>query len=197
MKQHLSDHFTYKKLIRYALPSVVMTMFVSLYGIMDGIFVSNFADKTSFAAISFILPFVSAINAFGYMIGTGGAALIAKTLGEHEREKANQLFSLLIIFTVIIGIVMSAVGLLIMRPVAIMMGASGDLLEKSVLYGGIMISCQTEIMLQTVFQSLLPAAEKPKMGLVLTITAGGVDMLFKSCLLSFFVGGSSVRRFLR
>lgn len=189
MKQQLSDHFTYKKLIRYALPSVVMTMFVSLYGIMDGIFVSNFADKTSFAAISFILPFVSAINAFGYMIGTGGAALIAKTLGEHEREKANQLFSLLIIFTVIIGIVMSAVGLLIMRPVAIMMGASGDLLEKSVLYGGIMISCQTAIMLQTIFQSLLPAAEKPKMGLVLTITAGGVDMLFNALFIIVFRWG--------
>lgn len=189
MKQQLSDHFTYKKLIRYALPSVVMTMFISLYGIMDGIFVSNFADKTSFAAISFILPFVSVINAFGYMIGTGGAALIAKTLGEHEREKANQLFSLLIIFTVIIGIAMSAVGLLIMRPVAIMMGASGDLLEKSVLYGGIMISCQTAIMLQTVFQSLLPAAEKPKMGLILTITAGGVDMLFNALFIIVFRWG--------
>lgn len=189
MKQQLSDHFTYKKLIRYALPSVVMTMFISIYGIMDGIFVSNFADKTSFAAISFILPFVSAINAFGYMIGTGGAALIAKTLGEHEREKANQLFSLLIIFTVIIGIVMSAVGLLIMRPVAIIMGASGDLLKKSVLYGGIMISCQTAIMLQTVFQSLLPAAEKPKMGLVLTITAGGVDMLFNALFIIVFRWG--------
>lgn len=180
MKQQLSDHFTYTKLIRYALPSVVMTMFISLYGIMDGVFISNFADKTSFAAISFILPFVSAINAFGYMIGTGGAALIAKTLGEQKHEKANQLFSLLIIFTVIIGIVMSAVGLLIMRPVAIMMGAAGDLLEKSVLYGGIMISCQTAIMLQTVFQSLLPAAEKPTMGLILTLTAGGVDMLFNA-----------------
>lgn len=180
MVQQLSDHFTYKKLIRYALPSVVMTIFISLYGIMDGIFVANFADKTSFAAISFILPFVSAINAFGYMIGTGGAALIAKTLGEQQREKANQLFSLLIIFTVIIGIVMSVVGLLIMRPVAIMMGATGDLLEKSILYGSIMISCQTAIMLQTVFQSLLPAAEKPKMGLILTVAAGGVDMLFNA-----------------
>lgn len=125
MIQQLSDHFTYTKLIRYALPSVVMTIFISLYGIMDGIFVANFADKTSFAAISFILPFVSAINAFGYMIGTGGAALIAKTLGEHQREKANQLFSLLIIFTVIIGIVMSAVGLLVMRPNRILFMPSG------------------------------------------------------------------------
>lgn len=189
MKQQLSDHFTYAKLIRYALPSVIMTMFISLYGIMDGVFVSNFADKTSFAAISFILPFVSAINAFGYMIGTGGAALIAKTLGEQKHEKANQLFSLLIVFTVIIGIVMSAVGLLIMRPVAIMMGAVGDLLEKSVLYGGIMISCQTAIMLQTVFQSLLPAAEKPTMGLVLTLTSGGVDMLFNALFIIVFRWG--------
>ena len=139
MKQKLSDHFTYTKLIRYALPSVVMTMFISLYGIMDGVFVSNFADKTSFAAISFILPFVSAVSAFGYMLGTGGAALIAKTLGEQQREKADQLFSLLILFTVMIGVAMTAVGLLMIRPAAIMMGATGGLLEKSVLYGRIMI----------------------------------------------------------
>lgn len=189
MKQQLSDHFTYTKLIRYALPSVVMTMFISLYGIMDGVFVSNFADKTSFAAISFILPFVSAINAFGYMVGTGGAALIAKTLGAQQREKANQLFSLLIIFTVIMGVVMSVIGLLIMRPVAIMMGATGDLLEKSLLYGNIMISCQAAIMLQTVFQSLLPVAEKPTMGLVLTVTAGGVDMLFNALFIIVFHWG--------
>ena len=130
MKQKLSDHFTYTKLIRYALPSVVMTMFISLYGIMDGVFVSNFADKTSFAAISFILPFVSAVSAFGYMLGTGGAALIAKTLGEQQREKADQLFSLLILFTVMIGVAMTAVGLLLIRPAAIMMGATGGLLEK-------------------------------------------------------------------
>nr|WP_304578241.1 MATE family efflux transporter [uncultured Acetatifactor sp.] len=149
-----------------------MTMFISLYGIMDGVFVSNFADKTSFAAISFILPFVSAVSAFGYMLGTGGAALIAKTLGEQQREKADQLFSLLILFTVMIGVAMTAVGLLMIRPAAIMMGATGGLLEKSVLYGRIMISCQTAVMLQTVFQSLLPAAEKPTMGLVLTVTAG-------------------------
>lgn len=121
MKQQISDHFTYKKLIRYALPSVVMSMFISLYEIMDGVFVSNFSDKTSFAAIGFILLFVSTTNAFSYMLGTGGAALIAKTLREQQREKANRLFSFLIIYTVIIGITMSPVGLLIMRPVAIMM----------------------------------------------------------------------------
>lgn len=189
MKQKLSDHFTYTKLIRYALPSVVMTMFISLYGIMDGVFVSNFADKTSFAAISFILPFVSAVSAFGYMLGTGGAALIAKTLGEQQREKADQLFSLLILFTVMIGVAMTAVGLLMIRPAAIMMGATGGLLEKSVLYGRIMISCQTAVMLQTVFQSLLPAAEKPTMGLVLTVTAGVVDMLLNALFIIIFRWG--------
>lgn len=189
MKIQLSDHFTYSKLIRYALPSVIMTMFISLYGIMDGVFVSNFADKTSFAAISFILPFVFALNAFGYMVGTGGSALIAKTLGEQKREKANQLFSMLIIFTVIIGVAMSAVGLLTIRPVAIMMGATGDLLEKSVLYGNIMISCQTAFMLQTAFQSLLPAAGKPTMGLVLTVTSGIVDMLLNALFIIVFQWG--------
>ena len=133
MKIQLSDHFTYPKLIRYALPSIIMTMFISLYGIMDGLFISNFADKTSFAAISFILPFVCGMSSFGYMIGTGGAALIAKMLGEQQREKANQLFSMLIVFTVVIGLAMTAVGLLAIRPVAGMMGASGALLDKSVL----------------------------------------------------------------
>lgn len=189
MKIQLSDHFTYPKLIRYALPSIIMTMFISLYGIMDGLFISNFADKTSFAAISFILPFVCGMSSFGYMIGTGGAALIAKTLGEQQREKANQLFSMLIVFTVVIGLAMTAVGLLAIRPVAGMMGASGALLEKSVLYGSIMISCQVAVMLQIVFQSLLPAAEKPAMGLILTIAAGAVDLLLNALFITVFRWG--------
>lgn len=189
MKIQLSEHFTYKKLIRYSLPSVIMAMFISLYGIMDGLFVSNFADKTSFAAISFILPFVCGMSSFGYMIGTGGAALVAKTLGEQQREKANQLFSMLIVLTVILGMAMSVIGLLAIRPVAIMMGATGDLLEKSVLYGSIMISCQTAVMLQTVFQSLLPAAEKPIMGLVLTVAAGIIDILLNALFIIVFQWG--------
>lgn len=189
MRIQLSDHFTYTKLIRYSLPSVIMTTFISLYGIMDGLFVSNFASKTSFAAISFILPFVFGMNSFGYMIGTGGAALIAKTLGEQQREKANQLFSMLIVFTVIIGIVTSGIGLQIIRPAAMRMGASGDLLEQSVLYGKIMISCQTAFMLQTVFQSLLPAAQKPAMGLVLTVTAGTIDILLNALFIIVFRWG--------
>ena len=189
MRIQLSDHYTYTKLIRYSLPSVIMTTFISLYGIMDGLFVSNFASKTSFAAISFILPFVFGMNSFGYMIGTGGAALIAKTLGEQQREKANQLFSMLIVFTVIIGIVTSGIGLRIIRPAAMRMGASGDLLEQSVLYGKIMISCQTAFMLQTVFQSLLPAAQKPAMGLVLTVTAGTIDILLNALFIIVFRWG--------
>ena len=190
MKIQLSDHFTYSKLIRYALPSVIMTMFISLYGIMDGVFVSNFADKTSFAAISFILPFVFALNAFGYMVGTGGSAPIAKTLGEQKREKANQLFSMLIIFTVIIGVAMSAVGLLTIRPVAIMMGATGDLAPKERTvwkYYDFLPNCLYAFKLH--FKLCSRRRQSLTMGLVLTVTSGIVDMLLNALFIIVFQWG--------
>lgn len=189
LKIQLSDHFTYTKLLRYSFPSIIMTVFISLYGIMDGIFVSNFAGKTPFAAISLILPFVFAMGSVGFMIGTGGAAIIAKTLGEKEPEKANQIFSMLIAATAIIGIVLTIVGLLILRPVAMAMGATGELLENSVLYGSIMLSFQTAFMLQTVFQSLFPAAEKPNLGLVLTVISGMIDILLNAVFIIGFGWG--------
>ena len=189
MRIQLSDHFTYSKLLRYAFPSIIMMVFVSLYGIMDGLFVSNFAGKTPFAAISLILPFVSAMGSVGYMIGTGGAAIVAKTLGEGQRDRANQIFSMLIAFTAITGIVLTGIGLLILRPVAMAMGATGDLLENSVLYGSIMLSFQIAFMIQTVFQSLFPVAEKPKLGLALTVTSGMIDILLNALFIIGFGWG--------
>lgn len=189
MRIQLSDHFSYTKLLRYSLPSIIMTVFISLYGIMDGLFVSNFAGKTPFAAISLILPFVFAMGSVGFMVGTGGAAIIAKTLGEKQQEKANQIFSMLVVFTAIIGIILTIIGLLIIRPVAMSMGASGDLLENSVLYGSIMLSFQTVFMLQTVFQSMFPVAEKPKLGLVITITSGMIDILLNALFIIVFDWG--------
>lgn len=189
MRIQLSDHFTYNKLLRYTFPSIIMMVFVSLYGIMDGLFVSNFAGKTPFAAISLILPFVAAMGSVGYMIGTGSAAIVAKTLGEGQREKANQIFSMLIAVTAIIGILLTIVGLLILRPVAMAMGATGDLLENCVRYGSIMLSFQTAFMVQTVFQSIFPVAEKPKLGLALTVTSGMIDILLNALFIIVFGWG--------
>lgn len=189
MRIQLSDHFNYIKLLRYSLPSIIMTIIVSLYGIMDGLFVSNFAGKTAFAAISLILPFVFAMGSVGFMIGKGGAAIVAKTLGEQQQEKANQIFSMIIVFTILIGIALTIIGLLIIRPVAMLMGASGVLLEDSVLYGGIMLSFQSAFMVQTVFQSLFPVAEKPKLGLMLTILSSMVDILLNALFIIVFDWG--------
>lgn len=189
LRIQLSDHFSYTKLLRYTFPSIIMTVFISLYGIMDGIFVSNFAGKTPFAAISLILPFIFAMGSVGFMIGTGGAAIVAKTLGEKRQEKANQTFSMLIAVTGIIGLALTAVGLIIIRPVAIAMGATGSLLENSVLYGNIMLLFQAAFMIQTVFQSMFPVAEKPKLGLALTVTAGTIDILLNALFIIVFKWG--------
>lgn len=189
MKIQLSDHFTYNKLLRYTFPSIIMMVFVSLYGIMDGLFVSNYAGKTSFAAISLILPFVAAMGSAGYMIGTGSAAIVAKTLGEGQRDKANQIFSMLIAFTAIAGAVLTILGLLILRPVAMAMGAERELLEHCVRYGSIMLSFQTAFMIQTVFQSIFPVAEKPKLGLMLTVAAGMIDILLNALFIIVFDWG--------
>lgn len=180
MRIQLSEHFSYTKLLRYTCPSIVMTIIISLYGIMDGLFVSNFAGTTSFAAISLILPFVFAMGSFGFMIGKGGAAIVAKTLGEQQQEKANQIFSTIVLFTIFIGITLTIIGLLVIRPVAMSMGATGSLLESSVLYGSIMLSFQAAFMVQTVFQSLFPVAEKPNLGLVLTIVSSAIDILLNA-----------------
>lgn len=189
MRIQLSDHFSYTRLLRYSLPSIMMTVIVSLYGIMDGLFVSNFAGKTPFAAISLILPFVFAMGSVGFMIGKGSAAIIAKALGEQQQEKANEIFSMIIVFTVLIGIGLTVIGLLIIRPVAVSMGASGALLESSVLYGSIMLSFQAAFMVQTVFQSLFPVAEKPKLGLALTVLSSMADILLNALFIIVFDWG--------
>lgn len=189
MRIQLSDHFTYKKLLRYTFPSITMLIFVSIYGVMDGLFVSNFAGKTPFAAINLILPLIMGLASVGSMIASGGAALVAKTLGEGKQEKANQLFSMLIAVTSIAGVALTVLGLLIMRPLAIAMGASGALLDNCLLYGDIMLSFQTAFMLQTVFQSMFSVAEKPKLGFVITAAAGIIDILLNALFIIGFGWG--------
>ena len=133
----LSDHFTYGRLLRFTLPSIVMMIFTSIYGVVDGIFVSNFAGKTAFAAINLIMPYLMVFGTLGFMVGTGGTALVSMTLGLGDKKKANEVFSMLIYFSIIGGVVLTVLSIAFMRPAAIALGATGQMLEDCVLYGNI------------------------------------------------------------
>ena len=154
----LSDHFTYRKLLQFVFPSIVMMIFTSIYGVVDGLFVSNYAGKTAFAAINLVMPFIMVLGGIGFMIGTGGTALVSKILGEGDQEKARRYFSMMILFTVLVGAVLTAVGVVFMRPVALFLGATPEMLTDCVLYGRIVIAFTGAFMLQNVFQSFLIAA---------------------------------------
>lgn len=185
MKIMLSDHFTYNNLLRFTFPTVIMMVFISVYGVVDGFFVSNYAGKTAFAAINLIMPFVMVLGGMGFMIGTGGTALVSKVMGEGDSERANRLFSEMISFTVIFGAVLSAVGVAVMRPVSVLLGATPEMIDDCVLYGRIVVGFTAAFMLQNVFQSFFIAAEKPKLGLAATVAAGLTNMVLDA----LFVGG--------
>ena len=173
----LSDHFTYGKLIRFTLPSIAMMIFSSVYGVVDGFFVSNYAGKTAFAAVNFIFPVLMILGAFGFMFGAGGSALISKTMGEGDREKANRIFSLLTYTTLAVGIFLGVLGILVLRPLAGLLGAEGELLENSILYGRIILLALPAFMLQMEFQSFFVTAEKPQLGFWVTVAAGVTNMV--------------------
>ena len=182
MQIQLSDHFTYRKLIRFVLPTSAMMIFTSIYGVVDGLFVSNFIGKTPFAAINLIMPFIMILGGMGFMVGTGGTALVTKILGQGDEKRANRTFSLCILFTVLLGTVLTAVGVTCTRPIARLLGASPAMMDDCVLYGRIVIAFTVPFMLQSVFQSFLAAAEKPKLGFLVTVAAGctnaALDALF-------------------
>ena len=188
-KIQLSDHFTYKKLLKFTMPSVIMMVFTSLYGVVDGIFVSNYAGKTPFAAINLIWPVVMILGSLGFMFGTGGSALVAKILGEQEKEYANRVFSAIVYASLFLGILLSICGLVFIRPIVSLLGAEGQLAEDTVLYGSILFSAVVTFILQNEFQSLLVVAEKPKMGLWVTVAAGLTNMVFDYLLIAVFGWG--------
>ena len=173
----LSDHFTRKRLLRFSLPSIVMMVFTSIYGVVDGYFVSNYTGKTPFAAVNLIMPFLMILGGAGFMFGTGGGALIAKTMGEGKAEKADKLFSMTVFASILCGLVLTAVGLLFLRPFARLMGAEGELLENSLLYGTINLIALPFYILQYEFQCLFATAEKPKLGLYVTVASGVANMV--------------------
>ena len=185
MKIQLSDRFTYGKLLRFTLPSVVMLIFTSVYGVVDGFFVSNFVGKTAFSAVNFIMPFLMILGAVGFMFGTGGGALIAKTLGEGKAERANRLFSLIVYVSLGSGFLLTALGFICIRPLAAALGAAGRLWEDSVLYGRVSLLAVPAYILQYEFQCLFAVAGKPALGLSVTVAAGIANMALDA----LFVGG--------
>lgn len=189
MTIRLSDHFNYKKLLRFVLPSIVMMVFTSIYGVVDGLFVSNYAGKTAFAAINLIMPFSMVLGGMGFMIGTGGTALVAKTLGEGDREKAERYFSMMIAFTVLLGAILSVAGAAVTEPVARLLGATDAMMADCVLYGKIVVAFTASFMLQNVFQSFLIAAERPKLGLAATVAAGVTNMVLDALFIAVFRWG--------
>lgn len=168
----LSDHFTYKRLFRFVLPSILMMVVTSIYSVINGFFVSNFVGKTAFASINLIWPIIMILGGAGFMFGTGGTALVSRILGEKDRERANRVFSMVIVSALLIGIVLSVAGFLLMEPLARLLGASEAMMDDCLTYGRIVVSFTSLYMLQNIFQSFLVAAEKPRLGLYVTLIAG-------------------------
>ncbi len=189
MRIQLSDHFNYNKLLRFVLPSILMMICTSVYGVVDGLFVSNFVGKTHFAAVNLVMPFLMAVVTIGFMIGTGGSAIVAKTLGEGKKEKANEYFTMLICLTVILGIIITILGLLFLRPIVIMLGAKGVLIEYCMTYGKMILFSMTAFMLQTTFQSFFIVAEKPELSLKISIAAGLTNMILDFVFIVIFRWG--------
>lgn len=180
----LSDHFTYKKLLRFTVPSIVMMIFTSVYGVVDGFFVSNFVGKTPFASVNFIMPVLMILGAVGFMFGTGGSALVAKTMGEGDKDKANRIFSFLVYFGLGCGVILAVLGFIFIRPIATLLGAEGEMLDGCVRYGRVILLALPAYILQMEFQSFFVTAEKPKLGLLVTVAAGCTNMILDALLVA-------------
>lgn len=189
MDIQLSDHFSYGRLLRFTLPSIIMMIFTSIYSMVDGLFISNFVGITPFAAINLIFPFVQILGCFGFMFGTGGSALVSATLGAKQPRKANRIFSLLTYTSVITGVVIAALGIAFIRPIAVWMGADSDMLPYCVTYGRILLLALPMFMLQNLFQSFLVTAEKPTFGLIVTVIAGVTNIVLDAVFVVVFQWG--------
>ncbi len=185
MKIQLSDHFTYDKLLRFCTGPILMMIFTSVYSVVDGFFVSNFAGKDSFVAVNLIWPVLMILGAVGFMFGAGGTAIVSKTLGEGKSKLANQYFTLVVLATVICGMALGVVFFFAMRPIAVLIGAEGAVLEEAVKYSKIIVCVLPFFMLLNLFQSFFIAAEKPKLGFVFTICSGVTNIVFDAL---FIVG---------
>ena len=191
-KIQLSDHFNYSRLLRFVLPCIGTMLFTSIYGIVDGLCVSNFVGKTAFAAVNLIMPLPMLIGTVGFMLGTGGSALVAMTLGTGNKKRANELFSMLVCATAVLG-------LFILRPVAILMGAKGEMLDFAVRYGRVLMVSVPTFILQNMFQSFFVTAEKPTLGFWFTVGAGCTNMVLDVVLVGWLrwgVEGAAIATFI-
>ncbi|MBQ8374726.1 MAG: MATE family efflux transporter [Clostridia bacterium] len=185
----LSDHFTVKKLLRFTLPSIAMMIFTSIYGVVDGFFVSNFVGKTAFAAVNFIMPFLMILGAFGFMFGAGGSALVSKIMGQGDKEKANRQFSLIVYASLVLGVIIAVLGVIFLPAIASLLGAEGQMHSDCVLYGTIILIALPAYMMQMEFQSFFITAEKPTLGLIVTVAAGVTNMALDALLVAVFPFG--------
>lgn len=189
MKIQLSDHFTYRKLLRFTLPSIIMMIFTFIYGVVDGFFVSNYVGKTPFSAVNFIMPFLMILGSVGFMFGTGGSALVSKTMGEGDYEKANRFFSLFVSVSAACGVVIAVLGILFIEPVASWLGAGDTLLQDCVLYGRVILLALPVYILQMEFQSFFVTAAKPQLGLAVTVISGATNMVLDWLFIAVFHWG--------
>lgn len=186
MKIQLRDHFTYKKLLRFTLPSIGMMIFTSIYGVVDGFFVSNFVGETAFAAVNFTMPSLMILGAIGFMFGAGGSALVSKTLGEGNKEKANSLFSLFVYVPMALGVIVAILGFVFLKPLVSLLGAEGQMLEYCVRYGRIIVLGLVFYMLQMEFQSFMITAEKPQLSFIFTVIAGCTNIVLDALFVAVF-----------
>lgn len=185
----ISDHFTIPRLLRFVFPSIIMMIFTSIYGVVDGFFVSNYVGKTPFAAVNLIMPLLMAIGSIGFMLGTGGSALVAKTCGEGDSERANRYFSMTIYTALLLGTILAAISFCLIRPIARLMGTDGAMLEYCVLYARILVCTLPLFMLQNMFQSFFITAEKPKLGLYVILAAGISNIVLDFLFIAVFRWG--------
>jgi len=185
----LSDHFNYKKLFLFVLSPIAMAVFTSIYGVVDGFFVSNFVGKTAFASLNLIMPYIMILGGMGFMVGTGGSALVGKILGQGDRERANKIFSIMIWFTVIFGAVLTVIGVTTIRPIAKLLGATEDMIDDCTIYGRIVLGFCIPFMLQNVFQAFCITAEKPKLGFLIILCAGVANMILDALFVGVFKWG--------
>ena len=189
MRIGLSEHFTYKKLLKFVAPSIIMMTFLSVYSVVDGLFVSNFVGSDAVAAINYIFPVFMVFGSIGFMLGAGGSALVSKTLGEGDKEKANEYFSMLVYVTAGIGVVIALAGQFAVPEIAKLFGAEGVIYDYCVLYGRVLLSAHPFFILQNIFQSFFVTAEKPRLGLIVTAVAGGINIILDAVFVAGFKWG--------
>lgn len=188
-KIKLSDHFTMGRLLKFIAPSIAMVVFTSIYSVVDGFFVSNYAGSTPFAALNLIMPFIMILSTLGFMFGQGGTALVSKTLGEGDNEEANSLFSLITYFVIILGIIFSIIGYIAMPAVAKAFGADDNMLPYCITYGRILMFGLVPFILQNMFQSFFITAERPNLGFFVILAAGITNIILDWLLVGVFKMG--------